>query len=130
MYFISQKLNAIIIWHHILSHPDHVHFCGDLSPPLAGLNRLITTAAVVKARPFSFSFFQAPLMSWQPFVSKWIILFVLGLDVPSDSLAQLTLVSTDTVCSNAPALDAMDQSGPFSLHVRTVKKYLFIQKVL
>ena len=54
----------------------------------------------------------------------------LGLDVPSDSLAQLTLVSTDTVCSNAPALDEMDQSGPFSLHVRTVKKYLFIKKVL
>ena len=54
----------------------------------------------------------------------------LGLDVPSDSLAQLTLVSTDTVCSNAPALNEMDQSGPFSLHVRTVKKYLFIQKVL
>ena len=46
----------------------------------------------------------------------------LGLDVPSDSLAQLTLVSTDIVCSNTPALDEMDQSGTFSLHVRTLKK--------
>ena len=127
MYFISQKLNAIIIWHHILSHPDHVYFCGDLPPPLSGLHRLTTTAAVVTLlqsllqKLFLF-LFSGSTYELATFCFKMDNTVGLGLDVPSDSLAQLTLVSTDTVCSNAPALDEMDQSGPFSLHVRTVKK--------